>query len=195
VQCYSTSSTYWQKLFRIWCALIIGHGLLQGWPTNQRPRATFLTVLPQRATSYTWAHMNITRSLPHSRTYLYSARFTVNITHQHDNDRTLQAIYCYACCLMGILVITEEPHETAQRAAYGSRAAGWPPLVYWIHRECTLCIWTLLILFERETRQECFHNFFSINFYCMHAMSLLPEHGWPQVGGAQPFLAQSLLCK
>jgi len=36
---------------------------MQGWPTSQRSRATFLTVLQQRATSYTWAHMNITPSL------------------------------------------------------------------------------------------------------------------------------------
>jgi len=31
--------------------------LCQEWPTSQRPTATFLIVLPQRATSYTWAHM------------------------------------------------------------------------------------------------------------------------------------------
>jgi len=29
----------------------------------------------------------------------------VNITHyQHDNDRTLQGIYCYACYLVGLLL-------------------------------------------------------------------------------------------
>jgi len=78
--------------------------LVQKWPTSQRPSATFFTVLPQRATPYTWAHMNITPSLPHSRTYLCSARFIVNITHhwyQHHNDRNLQAIY-YACYLVGL---------------------------------------------------------------------------------------------
>jgi len=32
-------------------------------------------------------------SLSHSHTYLYSARCIVNIAHQHDSDRTLQAIY------------------------------------------------------------------------------------------------------
>jgi len=43
--------------------------LLWGLPTSHRPRATFLTVLQQRATSYTrWAHMNVTPSLPHSHT-------------------------------------------------------------------------------------------------------------------------------
>jgi len=36
--------------------------------TSQRPRATFLAVLPQRTASYTWAHMNIIQSLPHSHT-------------------------------------------------------------------------------------------------------------------------------
>jgi len=42
---------------------------LQGWPTSQKPRATFLTVLQQRVISYTWAHMqNITSSLPHPHT-------------------------------------------------------------------------------------------------------------------------------
>jgi len=37
--------------------------------------------------------MNITPSLPHSHTYLCSVRFIVNVTRQHDNDMTLQAIY------------------------------------------------------------------------------------------------------
>jgi len=47
--------------------------LLQGWPTSQKPRATFLTVLQQRVISYTWAHMkNITLSLPHPHTYLHN---------------------------------------------------------------------------------------------------------------------------
>jgi len=49
--------------------------LLWGLPTNHRPRATFLTVLQQRATSYTrWAHMNVTPSLPHSHTRPASSR-------------------------------------------------------------------------------------------------------------------------
>jgi len=49
---------------------------LLGWPTSQRPRATFLTVLQQRATSYTWAHMNVNSSLPHSHmTYFCLATF------------------------------------------------------------------------------------------------------------------------
>jgi len=43
---------------------------------------------------------------PHTHTYLCSAWYIVYITQQHDKDRTLQAIYCYACCLMGLLVIT-----------------------------------------------------------------------------------------
>jgi len=44
--------------------------------------------------------MNITPSIPHSNRYLCSARFIENITHQHDNERILQAIYCYACWLL-----------------------------------------------------------------------------------------------
>ena len=47
--------------------------------------------------------MNIAQSLPHSHAYLCSARFIVNVTHQNDNDRNLQAIYCYACYLVGLL--------------------------------------------------------------------------------------------
>jgi len=73
----------------------------KGWSTSLRSRAPFLAVLPQRATSYTWAHMNITPSLPRSHTYICSARFIVNITHEHDNDRNLQAVYCYACYVVG----------------------------------------------------------------------------------------------
>jgi len=43
--------------------------LYQGWPSSQRRRATFLTVLPQRASSYTWAHVNITHLfLTHTHT-------------------------------------------------------------------------------------------------------------------------------
>ena len=46
------------------CAL-----LFLGWPASHRPRATFVIVLPQRATSFTWAHMNINPSLPHTHTH------------------------------------------------------------------------------------------------------------------------------
>jgi len=49
--------------------------LNQGWLTSQRPKATFLIVLLQRATWYSWAHMNITPSIPHSLTHICSARF------------------------------------------------------------------------------------------------------------------------
>jgi len=39
-----------------------------------------------------------------SHTYFCLARFIVNITHhQCDNDRTLQAIYSYACYVVGLL--------------------------------------------------------------------------------------------
>ena len=44
-------------------------------------------------------------SLKH--TYLCSARFIANIKHQHDNDKILQAAYCYACYLVGHLVIAK----------------------------------------------------------------------------------------
>ena len=40
----------------------------QKWPASQRPRATFLIVLPQRAASHTWTHTSITQSLPHAHT-------------------------------------------------------------------------------------------------------------------------------
>jgi len=39
----------------------------QGWPTTRTPRATFLTMLVQRATSCTWVHMNMTLFFPHIR--------------------------------------------------------------------------------------------------------------------------------
>ena len=41
--------------------------------------------------------------LTYSRTYLRSATFIVNVTQQHDNNRSLPAIYCYACYLVGLL--------------------------------------------------------------------------------------------
>jgi len=76
--------------------------------------------------------MNITPSFPHPHTYLCSAGFIVNITHQHDNDKIFQAIYCYARCLVGLLVIT---YEAGQRAACGLRGTGWPPLLYRINKK------------------------------------------------------------
>ena len=101
---------------------------LQGWPTTQRPRATFVAVLQQRAISYTWGHMN--PSLPNSHTYFCLARFNVNITHhQPDNDRTSQGIYCYACYLVGLLVynyVRAAWNWVKNRMWLASR--GWPPL-------------------------------------------------------------------
>jgi len=78
--------------------------LLQGPPTSQRPRTTFLTVLPRRATSYTQMGTHEHHPISSSHTYFCLARFIVNITHQHDNDRTLKAIYCCACYFVGFLV-------------------------------------------------------------------------------------------
>jgi len=72
-------------------------------------------VLPRRAASPTWAHMNITPSLPHSNTYLCSPRFIVNITHQHDNDRNLYVLFS------GPSGNYAEPHDILQRAAVGRR--------------------------------------------------------------------------
>ena len=74
------------------------------WPNIQKPRATFLTVFLQRATSCTRFNdrMNITPPLTHTHinTYLCSARFIVNVALQHDNDRNLQAIYYHAYYLV-----------------------------------------------------------------------------------------------
>jgi len=78
----------------------------QQWPTSQRPSATFLTVLRQRATSYTLTHMNITPLfLTHTNLLLSWIQCKYSITYQYDNDRTLKAIYCYACYIVGLLVI------------------------------------------------------------------------------------------
>ena len=69
---------------------------IAGVATSQRPRATFLIVLQQSATSCTLSmgtheHNPISSSL----TYFCLARFIVNITyHQYENNRTLQGIYC-----------------------------------------------------------------------------------------------------
>ena len=35
---------------------------------TKRPKATLFAVLPQRVKSYTWAHINITPSLPNTHT-------------------------------------------------------------------------------------------------------------------------------
>ena len=76
---------------------------VQGWPTGKRTsqRATFRPVFPQRPTSYTWTHVNVTPSLPYSHTHLFATKFIVNSTRQ-SNDTNLQAIYCYSCNLVGL---------------------------------------------------------------------------------------------
>jgi len=60
----------WSCIFLPWhpCWLACDW-LIQGWSTSRRRRATFLTVLSQRATSYTWAHTNITPSLSYTHTF------------------------------------------------------------------------------------------------------------------------------
>ena len=73
----------------------------------------------------------ITPSLPHSNTYLCSARFIVNITHQHDKDITLQAIYCCACYLVGLLIITSRIWNRAKSdMRLASRRLVTPALCY-----------------------------------------------------------------
>jgi len=108
---------------------------VQGWSTNQRPRATFLTVLPQRATSYTWAHMNIT-SLPHSHAILCSAINAQDTKHASTqcvckSHPDFQMIQNFATYTRINTVFTSEPHDTGQRPACGPRAAGWPGLNQW----------------------------------------------------------------
>ena len=76
----------------------------QGWPTTLRRRATFFTVLQQRAISYTRAYKKITPPLTYLSTYLCLATFIVNVTHQHDNNRSLSAIYCVG--LLAFLVLS-----------------------------------------------------------------------------------------
>ena len=51
-------------------------------------------------------HKGIQKNYPiaYLRTYLCSATFIVNVTpHQHENNRSLPAIYCYACYLVELL--------------------------------------------------------------------------------------------
>jgi len=58
--------------------------LEHGWPSSQRPRATFIIVLRKKPCHTHWH----TWTLPHvflTQTYLCSVRFIAKITHQHDN--------------------------------------------------------------------------------------------------------------
>jgi len=83
------------------------YNIEQGWPTNQIPRVCQISSDCVIAMSHI-IHMGIHEHHPISYlyTYLCSARFIVNVTHQHDSDRTLQGICCFACYLVGLLVIT-----------------------------------------------------------------------------------------
>ena len=96
--------------------------LLQGWPTSQRVTATFLTVFQQNATCDVHLYGHTWRTV--STFCLARLRFIVNITHhQHDNNKTLQGIYCYACYLVRLLIYN-------YIATCGSRDACWPPQCY-----------------------------------------------------------------
>ena len=67
-------------------------------------------------------------SLSHSHTYLCSAKFIANISRQHDNDRTLQGVYCDARYLVGLLAIYVSAAWNRAMSRMRLRAAGWPPL-------------------------------------------------------------------
>ena len=102
----------------------------------------------------TWAHMNITPSLPHSHTYFCLARFIVNITHHHhDNDRTLQRIYCYVCDLVGVLVYT-----------YVSPAWNWTKSHMWLASRwlaIPVLLYSVRAQNENELALECFLTHYS----------------------------------
>jgi len=68
-------------------------------------------------------HHSISSSLTHTPLHSY----IVNITHQHDNDRTLLIIYCYACCFVGLLELHKNGKKPGKEP---SRATVWPPLLY-----------------------------------------------------------------
>jgi len=157
--------------------------LLQGWPTSQKPRATFLTVLQQRTISHTWAHMkNITPSLPHPRTHICIARFIANITHhQQDNDRTLQGIYCYAWYLVGLLIynyVRVAWNWAKSRMWLVSRylvglliynyvrvAWNWAKSRMWLESRLTtsVLLYSVSALNENELVFECILNFVTVN--------------------------------
>lgn len=70
--------------------------LKQGWPTSQRPTATFFYCVTAKSYIIRMGthehHPSFPPSLSHTHahkkyTHLCSARFIVNVTHQHDNDR------------------------------------------------------------------------------------------------------------
>jgi len=103
---------------------------------HQKPH--FISVLLQKPTSYTRACINTSPSLPHSYTYLCSVTFAANITHQCDDDRTLQAIYCHARYCVGLpVIIYARAAWTEQWTGCGSRAAVWPSLIHIMH----FCLW------------------------------------------------------
>jgi len=91
----------WQKLGKK-----AFYSLGQVMQTSQKNKSHISYCITAKSMSYTLAHMNIAPSLPHWNTYLCSAMFAANITHQHHNDRPLQAIYCYACYLVEFLAFT-----------------------------------------------------------------------------------------
>jgi len=60
-----------------------------GQPVKGQARATFLSILCySKAISYTWAHMNITPSLPHSHTHFY-----LICCEYHTTNKTMTELY------------------------------------------------------------------------------------------------------
>ena len=65
-----------------------------------------------------------------------------------------QGVYCYACCLVGLMVITKEPHETGQWAVCSTRA---------IHGLINpVLLYSVLAQNENELVFECISTCYSI---------------------------------
>jgi len=65
-----TQHSYCFANFTFTSNLILIVGYIVGVGNQSETESHIFVVLPQRATSYTWTHMNITPSLLHSHTYL-----------------------------------------------------------------------------------------------------------------------------
>ena len=130
--------TVWKIWSCVFVLLLIRHWLAQEWPTNQRARTTFLTVLPQEPPhehGQTWTSPHLFLSHTHTFAQLIYCKYHTTWKRRNFTSHLL------SCTLVGLLVIKQKPHETGQKVSCGSRDTGWPSLVELIYIFMNRLVW------------------------------------------------------
>jgi len=105
----------WKWDISDWCATFSWIYTQQGKPTSQPPRVAFLYCVTAKSHIMhmgTHEHHSSSSSLKHIPllSYIYCRYHTPTWQWHNFTSRC-----CYARCFVGLLVVTQEPHETGQR--------------------------------------------------------------------------------